>query len=70
MSVFETRRTIAHTQQTSRLTNANEPIKVDKKVLTQGYTCVLNNNLASSESTTRQENEVSLVVVLSILCLW
>lgn len=57
MSVFETRRTIAHTQQTSRLTNANEPIKVDKKVLTQGYTCVLNNNLASSESTTRQENE-------------
>lgn len=57
VNVFDTKRAIAHTRQTSRLTNANESIKVDKKVLTQGYTCVINNNIASTETTFRPENE-------------
>lgn len=69
VNVFDTtQRTNAHTQQSSsRLTNANESVRVDKKVTSQGLlTCTLNNNLVSTETVFRPENENKIKSQLSV----
>lgn len=52
-------RVVAHTQQRTRLRNANEPIKIDKKVITQGYPpIVVSSSTAPTEIKFRSENDL------------